>query len=189
MLWGIKSYGLGKLAPGSASQTWLHIRMPWRARADTGGGLYLRLQIQLLLDGDLRNCIFNMFPGDADAAGVGSPLWGLAALGGKDQSEKKTEGSCKDCWVVARESEEYQESMLSWKSGEDCIFFFSHKWGAVSCVEMICKMQLEKWPSDFLQPWNLLGCDFRPTWIPYSLAQWPLTPPPVILGAYVCIPD
>lgn len=33
--------------------------------------------------------------------------------GGKDQSEKKTEGSCKDCWVVARKSEEYQESMLS----------------------------------------------------------------------------
>ena len=65
-----------------------------------------------------------MFPGDADAAGVGTPLWGPAVLGGKDQSEKKTEGYSKDCWVVARESEENQESMLSWKSGEDTYFFF-----------------------------------------------------------------
>lgn len=111
--------------------------MSWRARVDTGGGLYPQLWIQLLLNGGLRNCIFpgiHMFPGDADAAGVGTPLWGPAALGGKDQSEKKTEGYCEDCWVVARESEAIQESMLSWKSGEDSIFFFfstKEEWSAV----------------------------------------------------------
>ena len=154
--------------------------MPWRARADTGGGLYPQLWIRLLLNGGLRNCIFpgiHMFPGDADAAGVGTPLWGPAVLGGKDQSEKKTEGYSKDCWVVARESEENQESMLSWKSGEDTyFFFFFHKGGVISCVEKTGKIHLEKWPSDLLQPWNLLGCDFRPTWISCSPAQWPLTP-------------
>ena len=119
-----------------------------------------------------------MFPGDADAAGVGTPLWEPAALGEKNQS-----GNRGFLQRLLSRGQRVRE-----KPG-DCVIM--ETWGRWCFNKRSFQLMLKgqarcNWRSGTQNSCSLkslLACGFIPTCrLPYSPAQRPLTPPAVILG-------